>query len=273
MGTTYPILQGVIHEWFNGTAWVSDELFRGNFSDSSGWEGILFALAPDGIVHAVWQPQTNTGYSVWYGTNRSGTWESTQIQPDGGISNLGSYRVAVNSTSTAYVAIGLWNKVVLFSRAPGINAFTQEVVPTGIVSAGWYDALELRPFGSRVAIFYERDDYSSGTPYSQMCTIKDQGQWGQPTQLAARSHTGASTMTKSAASAGSGRLAFAVTMPNGLQVFTLRANQTWDSVLLAPSGGYSPIWIGFNNQDKFWCAVNGGSAADYRTDIYAWYHE
>lgn len=133
--------------------------------------------------------------------------------------------------------------------------------------------MELRPFGSRLAIFYERDDYSSGATYYQMCAIKDQGQWGQPTQLAARPHTGASTMTKSVASTGSGRLAFAVTMPTGLQVFTLNANLTWDSVLLAPSGSYSPIWIGFNSQDKFWCAVDGGSGPDYGTDIYAWYHE
>lgn len=274
VGTGYPPVQAVIHEWFNGTAWVSEELFRETFYDSSASDGIVFAVAPDGIIHAVWQPQANSGGAAWYGTNRTGTWESTQLQPDGGSSNLGSYRVALDSSSTAYVAIGLWNKVVLFSRAPGISSFTQEVVPTGAVNAGWYDALELRPFGSRVAIFYQRNDFTNGFMYLQMCLIKDQGQWGQPAQLAAQPNSSSSTTTQAAASVGSGRLVYAVAMPSGLQIFTLKANQTWDSVTLAPTGGYNNlIWIGFNNQDKFWCAVDGGSGPDYGTDIYAWYHE
>ena len=267
-----PVQQAVIHEWYNGTTWLSDELFRGSFSDSSGWAGIRYAVAQDGIVHAIWQPSDTPGYSVWYGTNRSGSWEAVQLQPNGGISNLGSYRLAVDQYGTAYAALGLWNKVVLFTRSSGVSTFAQEEVPTGTINAGWYDTLEIQPFGGKLAFFFERTITSPTFSYSEMSLIKDQGVWGQPVQLASSPNTGDSTVSKASASMN-GRLAYAVTMPEGLRVFTLAPNLTWDSTVLAPSSGYSPIWLGFNNQNKLWCAVSGGWGPESDTEIYAWYAE
>jgi hypothetical protein len=261
--------QAVIHEWFNGTSWISDEIFRGSFYDSST-SGIRFALTADGFVHAVWQPSDSTA-SVWYGTNRSGTWEAVKIEPSGGIGNLGSYRIAVNPDGTAFVLLGLWDKAVLFTRPSGITTFTEEEVPTGNIDAGWYDALELRPFGTRIAIFFEFFENSSGSfKYPQMCLIKDQGSWNQPTQLVALPSSGNYTI---AAASPNGRLVYGVNTPDGPRVFTLDSNQTWNSILLTPSSGYNQIQLGFNNQNKFWCAINGGWGPQPGTDIYAWYSE
>lgn len=265
-------VQAVIHEWFNGTSWTTEELFRSTFYDSSASSGIRFAMAPDGFLHAVWQPSDFSG-PIWYGTNRSGTWESIQLIPVGGISNLGTLRIAVGFDGTAYVAMGLWNKVVLFTRPTGITDFSQEEVPTGTIRAGWYDSIEIQPFGAQLAFFYERD-WTSGADlsYPQMCVIKDQGSWNQPTQLISRPHTGSSTVAKAVA-LSNGRLAYAINMPDGLRIFTLGSNQTWNALMLAPVSNYSPIQMGFNTQDKFWCAVDGGWGAQNGTEIYAWYSE
>ncbi|MBK8724882.1 MAG: hypothetical protein IPL96_02205 [Holophagaceae bacterium] len=263
--------EAVIHEWYDGANWNTQELFRGSIYGDSGTTGIRFALSTDGIVHAVWQPSSNRN-SVWYGTNRSGTWESMQLPGTGDITNLGSMRVAVDTTGTTYIALGLWDKAILLTRPAGVSEFSQEEIPTGSISAGWYDVLELQPFGGKLALFYERFGATLEVRYLQMCLIKDQGAWGPPTELVARPHTGASTISR-AVGTSTGRLAYAVNMPAGVQVFTLTPNQTWASTLLAPTGGYELYWVGFNNQNKFWAAVSGGWGPQSQTNVYAWYAE
>ena len=260
--------QLVVHEWFDGTTWRSENLFQDTFYDGSASDGVNFTLGPGGILHAVWLQDL---FKARYGTNRSGAWESTELKPAAaGTSSLGTMRVAVDSSATAYIAMTYWDKLALLTRPSGIGSFTEELVPTGTIQGGWYDPLCMQPFGGGLAISFERDNPGGG--YQVLCIIKSQGQWGQPVQLGIRPNAGYAGRQLQAGTP-SGRLAFGVTMQSGLQVFSLSPNGTWDSTTLANPYSVESVWMGFDAASKFWATVYGGRAMQESADVYAWYHE
>jgi len=267
------LLQAVMHEWYDGKTWQSEELFRSEFHDNSATVGIQFALTPDGIVHASWHvPDVGWGDAVLYGTNRTGTWESTKIWPSAGNFHFGSYRLAVDPQGGAYVAIGLYDKVLLFSRPVGVPTFSQEVIPTGEFEVGEYAALLLQPYGEGLALFYERPGVQAEVGLQQMYVTKRQGVWSEPSKIVTRPSSGVHTVRK-AASSTNGRLFYAVDMPEGVRIFSRQPNQTWDSTLLPPSWNNSPIKIGFSALNKFWCLLDLGYSDQHGFHFYGWYSE
>jgi hypothetical protein len=267
-------LQSVHHHWFNGTNWASEELFRTEFalSSSSSGPSVDVALDQNGFVHAAWRTDSNPGCIVWYGTNRTGRWESRQISTYTGINIPRSHRIALGNNDTIFIVLGLLDKLALLTHSSIIDAFETEQVPTGLVSAGIHDSIALQPFGSKLAVFYQRNNEKPGGLYSQYCIIKDQGQWGQPNFITDKSSSSSGATSVYTTSSRSGRLVLALNTTGVPTLFIFKAEQLWETIVLQEFAIDSPIHIGFDSSDKLWCGIYLGYLP-FPYSIYAWYFE
>ena len=245
----------LFHDWYDGTQWKSEAMTQGKASSwTTGNDGLAFCLDKDGSPHALLDHSSATNPSggstdtLTYVHKVSGAWVSESLAGvDPKISNIGTYHVWVNATGQPHLLFGSWNSAVEYTKN-SVGAWVGQTLPTGTISAGWYDFLEGYWTDSDNGwVFYER--YGSTDPqmtYSLVALQKKGGVWLDPVVLGSRSSDGASTTAKATLSPDGTRIAVLYRCVHGLKVFHQDA-LGWHETLAGPDpGSYPFLRMGFD---------------------------
>lgn len=246
----------LIHTWFNGTAWTSENILTAQIPWSSSNQGWTFRLDSTGLPHLLVDqattasPYGGTSATLLYVHKSGGAWvqeSMNSISP--ALYNVGSYHLALDGSDQPTILLGNWSSLVACTRtAPSTWATTTP--PTGTVNAGWYDFLDtLWADASNGWIFYESLVSGGGAGYGLWALQMKAGAWQAPQLLGTRAHDGSSTIAAAALSPDLSRVAVVYRTSAGVKAYH-QAPDGWHETLVGPPTSGYPLRIGFDSQQK-----------------------
>lgn len=246
----------LIHAWFNGTAWNAENILTGQIPWTSANPGWTFRLDAAGVPHLLVDratteaPYGGTTSSLLYVHKAGSTWMQESLSSvSPALNNVGTFHLALDASDQPRILLGNGNSVVDCTRtAP--NNWTATTLPTGAVSAGWYDYLDaLWADASNGWIFYESSLAGSSVSYGLWVLQMKDGAWQAPRLLGARDQDGSQTSAAAAISPNLSRVAIAYRTTAGVKAYH-QASDGWHETLVAPPISGVIRQLGFDSQQK-----------------------
>lgn len=255
----------LIHAWFNGTAWTSENILTAQIPSTSVNPGWTFQLDSTGVPHLLVDqaitgaPYGGTTASLLYVHKTGSTWVQESLSSvSPAVDNVGSYHLALDASDQPRILLGNWGSLVACTRtAPGTWSTTMP--PTGAVNAGWYDYLDiLWADADNGWIFYESTVNAGGANYGLWVLQMKAGIWQAPQLLGTRAHDGSSSTAAAAISPDLSRVGITYRTTAGIKAYH-QAPDGWHETLVGPQMYGPNLRIGFDNQQKVHILVPAAS--------------
>ncbi|HLP29767.1 MAG TPA: hypothetical protein VK150_00305, partial [Geothrix sp.] len=246
----------LIHAWFNGTAWTSENILTAQIPSTSTNPGWTFKLDSVGVPHLlVDQSTTDAPYggttaSLRYVHKTGSAWVQESLgSVSPALSNVGSFHLALDASDQPHILLGNWTSLLACTRtAP--DSWATTTPPTGAVNAGWYDYLDgLWADADHGWIFYESTVSGGGASYGLWVLQMKAGVWLAPQLLGTRDHDGSPTTAAAAMSPDLSRVAIATRTTAGIKAFH-QAADGWHETLVGPQANGPLLRLGFDGQQK-----------------------
>jgi len=245
------------HIWYDGSKWNTETLASAKIPWTSANAGWTYRLDSSGTPHVLLDHLTTSDTfggstsSLIYLHKVGTAWiqESLSVLSPA-VANIGTYHITLDDADVPHVVIGNWSSIIDYVRT-GAGAWTSTTIPTGTVSAGWYDYLDAFWIdGSNGWVFYESSSGASGLSYSLYAVQMKAGSWQAPVLLGGRDHDGASTTAVSALSPDRTKVAVVYKTSAGLKCYH-HVPDGWHETLVAPNSvAYPWLWLAFDGAQK-----------------------
>jgi len=247
------------HLWFDGTGWQSEPIVTAKLPSGGATPAWTFQLDSLGtprllVDHATAAyPYGGSTAGLSYVHKEGGTWiEEPLAGLVPAIPSLGSFRLRLEDTDVPHLLLGAGTSVLDCVRT-GPGAWSSATVPTGPVTAGWYDFLDgVWIDGANGWIFHESFLNGDTAVRGHWATELRGGTWQAPVLLGSQVQVNAWLGTKAevAISPDRTRLAVLYRSTPGIRVYHLAADG-WHATLLPSDAGSWPLFeVGFDGAQK-----------------------
>jgi len=245
------------HLWYNGSTWNTESLASAKIPWTSANPGWTYRLDSTGTPHVLLDhvttndPYGGTMSSLVYLHKVGTTWVQESLAAlSPAVSNLGTYHIALDDGDVPHVLIGNWSSVIDFVRT-GAGAWTSTTIPTGTVSAGWYNYLDAFWIDAGNGwVFYESASGLSGVDYALYALQLKEGIWQAPVRLGEREHDASSTTALSALSPDRKKVAVVYKTSAGIKCYH-HVLDGWHETLVTPTtSSYPWLWVAFDEVQK-----------------------
>jgi len=244
--------QALVHAWFDGAAWRTEEVARRTLTDPVLSPGVQFALDGTGTPHLIWAMSRSSSALEYAFKAPDGSWQVETLdvlRP--ALGNLYVMRLALDSNGTPAVYLYDGSKMFLLERQ-GPGQWRGETIPVGTLLGGYFGYSDLvRSRDGDLHLIFARQHQPIGSSFDlELCEIrKSGGAWTPVTTLVYLPSTSTLELGCIATSTLSDRIALSYSSSSG-QRLLLYHQGTWSSSLLGP-GCYTPVFMGFDAADQF----------------------
>ena len=247
----------LVHTWFNGTSWQTENIARRTFYTAGGFVPYTYAMDLGGSLHIIWlnnNGSPSTDDLEYAHRDPDGTWKVERLDIGTTPVNIGSlYQLVVDGNGTPHLIAGFYLGVYHMVRT-GENAWVNETVPVGSLPGDYYASLACVAIDNvNLMVFFERYeipyDPNNGYDYELCVLRKTAGSWGTVQPIANRAADSLLFPTGVVAhSSNWGRVAvtYRSTAENRLLVYE---NNAWSTTKIGAPNYWCPS-IGFDNSAK-----------------------
>ncbi|MCE1204839.1 MAG: fibronectin type III domain-containing protein [Holophagaceae bacterium] len=245
------------HLWFDGTGWQSEPTVTAKLPSGGATSAWTFQLDALGTPHLLVDhasaayPTGGATEGLSYVHKEGGTWvEEPLAGRVPAIPSLGSFHLRLDGADVPHLLLGAGTSVLDCVRT-GPGTWASATVPTGPVTAGWYDFLDGTWIdGANGWIFHESLLNGDTAVRGLWATELRGGAWQAPVLLGSQVNVWPGTRAKVAISPDRTRLAVLHGATLGIRVYHLAADG-WHPTLLPSDAGSWPLFeVAFDGAQK-----------------------
>lgn len=270
-------VQAIVHAWFDGTAWQTEEVARRTLYNTSSATGPAFQLDGADNLKLLWLNSLGTPAGLEYaykGTGGAWTTETLNVVTPS-ITLIGNFTLNLDANGAPCVLLTSW-QANYFLQRQGPAQWSWEALPASVLqNMSTLQGTVLSPSGD-FTILLTQSNFTGNTFSYQLCQLtRAAGTWGSvqvllPLGSSDSSLQGATIRQTPSAS----RLAICFQSYGSGEILLFRDQGIWTTTTIGPSSYYNyPPLAGFDGNGKLHLLLPAASAYNATTMTYVAFDE